>query len=262
MDILVWIIGIIIGGMSFYIAGWFTKKRIDQLKKQSVEEQAKRIIEEAKKASEALKKEKLLELRDEHLKRKTQLESDYESKRAELNRLERKVREQERSSIQNTDKLDKKSRELKTQDRELQKRLKKFESENDQLQLDRSNAAKQLEEAAGISREDALHTLRQELIERAKQDSAEMIKDIRDQARFTANREAKELIVQAIQRSAAEHSAETTVTVVSIPNDDVKGRIIGREGRNIRSFETCTGVELIIDDTPGAVTISCFDPLR
>ena len=245
-----------------FLAGWFVKEKIDKLRKSTAEEQAELILREAHKSADDLKKEKLHEIRDEHLRLKTQLENDFEKKRAELSSLERKVRDKEHILNQKIENQDRMSRDMKQRDQELKEKYKKLEIAKDQVRRNRERAEKILEEIAKVSREEALHRLREELLERAKHDAAELMKEIRDRARFQANREAKELIVQAIQRSAADHSAETTVTVVNIPNDEIKGRIIGREGRNIRAFEATTGVEVIIDDTPEAVTLSGFDPFR
>lgn len=259
---LLFLLGYLLCSVLFFLAGWYVKTRIDKIKHQSIEEQAQRILEEAEKESDDLKREKLLEVRDEHLKRKTQLETDFEKKRTELNRLDHSLRDRERALNQKVDTIDKRARELKQTDRELRDRRKTLEDREIVVESAQSEAAQKLEEIARMTREEALRSLRDELIDRAKQESAELIKEIRDRTRLRANREARELIVQAIQRSAADHSAETTVTVVNIPNDEIKGRIIGREGRNIRAFEAASGVEVIIDDTPEAVTLSGFDPFR
>jgi len=256
------VLGFILSGVVFFLVGWFIKDRIDRLRKMSAQDQAKTILEEARKSAEELKKEKLHDIREEHLRLKTQLEDDYEKKRADLNRLERQVREQERALNRKSDDLEHRAYELKKRDDELRGLSRKLESEKISIRKQQESNARKLEELAKMSRDDALRALREEIIDRAKQESVEQIKEIRDRARFQANREAKELIVQAIQRSAADHSAETTVTVVNIPNDEIKGRIIGREGRNIRAFESSTGVEVVIDDTPEAVTLSGFDPFR
>lgn len=254
--------GSLLAGLALFLLGWLLKSRVDKIKGQSIQEQADRIIDEAKQTAERLKHEKLLEVRDEHLKRKTQLESDFEKKRSELNRLEHQLRERERSLNQRVETFDKRNRELKQIERDCLEKSKKNDAKGKIATELEQQASKKLEEICRMTHEEGLRTLREELIDRAKQESAELVKEIRDRARLQANREARELIVQAIQRSAADHSAETTVTVVNIPNDEIKGRIIGREGRNIRAFESISGVEVIIDDTPEAVTLSGFDPFR
>lgn len=259
---LILIVGSVLSGVVLFLTGWYAKGRLDRLRRQSVEEQIEHMHEDAKQSTENLKHEKLLEVRDEHLKLKTQLETDFEGKRVELNRLDQQIRERERSYAQKAEVIDKKSKENRQLDRELRDRRRLLDIQQKKVQASEDEVSKRIEELARMSREDAIRLLRNELIERAKQESADLVKEIRDRARLQASREARELIVQAIQRSAADHSAETTVTVVNIPNDEIKGRIIGREGRNIRAFESCSGVEVIIDDTPEAVTLSGFDPFR
>lgn len=257
-----YILGYVLSCVVLFLIGWYLKGRIDKIKGQSIEEKADRLITEAKQTSERIKHEKLLEVKDEHLKRKTQLESDFENKRSKLNQVDHQIRERERSLNQKIDSIEKRGKGQKQIDRELSERSRKIETREVQLKELEEKTSIKLEEIAQMKREDALRALREELIDRAKQESAELVKEARDRARLMVNREARELIVQAIQRSAADHSAETTVTVVNIPNDDIKGRIIGREGRNIRAFESLSGVEVIIDDTPEAVTLSGFDPFR
>ncbi len=262
LNTLILLLGIVLSGAVLFLAGWFAKGRIDRLRLVSADEQARQLLDEAKKSSESLKQEKLQEVQNEHLRIKTQLENDFETKRAELNRLERQLREQERTTAQKSDNLDRRTKELKKLERELKEQTRRLETDQAQLQRTQEEVSKRLEQVARMNREEAVLCLREELLDHAKQECAESVKEMFDRARLQANREAKEIIVQAIQRSAADHSTETTVTAVNIPNDEIKGRIIGREGRNIRAFEAATGVEVIIDDTPEAVTLSGFDPFR
>jgi len=255
-------LGGLLSAVAIFLAGWFVKERIDKLRRASADDEAKRIIDDAQKNAENLKREKLIEVRDDHLRLKTQLENDFETKRAELVRNDRQLRERERVLAQKIDIFEKRAKELKTLDREIRERSHKLETDQTEAQTLLQAASKRIEEIAKMNREDALAALREELLEKARQETAEQVRDLRERAKLQVNREAKELIVQAIQRSAADHSAETTVTLVNITNDEIKGRIIGREGRNIRSFEAATGVEVIVDDTPEAVTLSGFDPFR
>lgn len=262
LSTLIWYIGIPLCGIALFIAGWLIKSLVDRIRGQSIEEQSKRILDKAEQDGIQQKNEKLLEVRNDFLERKTKLETDYEGKRTAINHLEKKIRDQEKSVNDKKENLNRQLKEQNKLQKELEEQKRRLAEGLNKLEKDKMTISAKLTELAGMSREEAQFALRNELIDRTKQDAAEMIKDIRDQARMQANREAKEIIVQAIQRSAAEHSAETTVTVVNITGEEIKGRIIGREGRNIRAFEKITGVELIIDDTPEAVTLSCFDPIR
>jgi len=259
---IVLLLGAFLCAVVLFLLGWFLKDRFDRFRRASAEQDAKRLIEDAQRAAENLKRERLLEVKDDHLRLKTQLENDFETKRAELNKSDRQLRERERILQQKVDIFEKRSRDLKQTDRELRDRVQKVEADHAQNESAKETAHKRIEELAHMTHEDALAALKVEILERARLETIEQVRDLRERAKMQANREAKELIVQAIQRSAADHSAETTVTVVNIPSDEIKGRIIGREGRNIRSFESITGVEVIVDDTPEAVTLSGFDPYR
>ena len=245
-----------------FVAGWFASKRIGQGKIASAEKLAEKIISEAEKSAEALKKEKLLEAKDEWLRMKQEFESETKSRRVELQNLERQLANRELNLDKRADLLNKKERDLELLSQQLKQEsaaVRKKQEELDRL-VEEQNA--RLEKVSGLSREEAKKLLMDGLVERTRQEAAQMVKEIKDQARQNANREAREIILQAIQRSAADHSVETTVSVVNLPNDEMKGRIIGREGRNIRAFEMATGIEIIVDDTPEAVILSGFDPLR
>jgi len=258
----VFIIGAILCAAALFLSGWFLKDQFDKQRRASAEKDAERIIEDAQRTAENLKRERLLEVKDDHLRLKTQLENDFETKRAELIKSDRQLRERERVLQQKVDIFEKRSKEVRQTERDLRERTQKVDIDRIEVDTAKTTIYRQLEQLAGMSHEDALAFLKNELIERARQETLEQTRDLRERAKLQSNREAKELIVQAIQRSAADHSAETTVTVVNIPSEEIKGRIIGREGRNIRSFESITGVEVIVDDTPEAVTLSGFDPFR
>lgn len=252
------LIGFIVGGGVVYVR-WVILPRKRQ---EEAIKRAEVIIEEAKKEADRIKGDKLAEAQEEKLRLLREVEAEYERKRQELYRFDRSLREKEKLLTQRTEVLERRARELKQLERELKERESHLKSEMEEVEQKRQEAEKTLQELSGLTREEALQRLRDELMERARRESQELIREMRERARLQAEQEAKEIIVQAIQRSAVEHTAETSVTVVNLPNDEIKGRIIGREGRNIRAFEEATGVDLIIDDTPGAVTLSCFDPMR
>jgi ribonuclease Y len=244
------------------IVGWTLRMISDQKRVDSANKTAERILEEAQKTAETLKKEKLLEAKDEQLRLRSKFESDMEVRRKKLEGLERKLADLELSLKQRGDELDREFKSLQSERDRLAQESKELEKRAEHLETQLQEANRQLERIARMTQEEALEQLKRNLTERAKVETAEQIKEMREQARLTANREAKEIIVQAIQRSAVEYSVETTVSVVNLPNDEIKGRIIGREGRNIRAFENITGVDIIVDDTPESVVLSGFDPFR
>ncbi len=255
-------IALLVFSSAAFAAGWLLSKRIGQAKVANAEKLAEKIIADARKEAEHLKKEKIFEAKDEYLRLKQTFENETKSKRSELQKLENKLNSKEINIDRRMDLLTKKEKELADLDSKLrsrQERIDKLKAEFEKL-VEEEN--RKLEKISGISNEEAKKILMENLIEKAKREAASLVKEIKDRARQTANREAKEIIIQAIQRTAADHSTETTVSVVNLPSDEMKGRIIGREGRNIRSFETATGVEVIVDDTPEAVVLSGFDPFR
>lgn len=226
------------------------------------ENEAKKIVEDALRDAEIKKKEALLEAKDEWYKAKVSFERELQNKKAEFQKQEKKLSERELNLDRKVDILDKKEKDYVNKEKVLQHRetgIGKREKELEQLVADQN---KQLERIAQMSAEEAKKVLMDNLIGQAKMESAALVKEIKERAEMQAEKEAKEFIIQAIYRCAAEHTVESTVSVVPLPTDEMKGRIIGREGRNIRSFETLTGVDVIVDDTPEAVILSAYDPVR
>jgi ribonucrease Y len=249
-------------GLAFFVLGWIIGRKVIRKELAASQQQADKIVADAQKEAESIFKEKMLELKDEQLHQRGSLETEIRHKQDELARMERSLKDREMYVKTRGEDLDRKTKEV---DRLLQSNTAKEKAlQQKQSNLDKMEAEAQtaLERVAGLTKEQALEELKESLLDRARVDTADLVKDMRDKARLNANKEAKEVIVAAIQRSAADHAVESTVSVVPIPNDEIKGRIIGREGRNIRAFEQATGVDIIVDDTPEAVIISAFDPLR
>ena len=221
----------------------------------NAENKAREIIDDAVKTAEAKKKESLLEIKEESIKNKNELERESKERRSELQRYEKRVLSKEEALDKRSEAIEKREASFTAKEEQLKQREKKV----DELSQQR---VQELERISGLTSEQAKEYLLKTVEEDVKHDTAKMIKEMEAQAQEEADKKAKECVVTAIQRCAADHVAETTISVVQLPNDEMKGRIIGREGRNIRTLETLTGVELIIDDTPEAVVLSGFDPIR
>lgn len=223
---------------------------------------AKTIIEEAEKEAEVLTKNKLLEVKEEFLQRKSELEKQVNSRNSKLQSAEAKLKQREMQLNQQQSDLQRKRNEADNARANYEKQLEAVEKK--ELELDKLHKAEieNLEKISGLSAEEAKERLVQSLIDEAKTSAASYINDVMDDAKLTANREAKRIIIQSIQRVATETAIENAVTVFHIESDEIKGRIIGREGRNIRALEAATGVEIIVDDTPEAIVLSAFDPVR
>ncbi|MBB2183065.1 ribonuclease Y [Lachnospiraceae bacterium MD1] len=221
----------------------------------NADEKAREIIDEALKTAETKKREALLEAKEEALKAKNEFERETKERRAELQRYEKRVLTKEETLDRKTEALEKKEARLSVKEAELDK-IKQEVEEFHEKQL------QELEKISGLTSEQAKEYLIKTVEEEVKHETALLIKEMESKAKEEADKKAKDYVVTAIQRCAADHVAETTISVVQLPNDEMKGRIIGREGRNIRTLETMTGVDLIIDDTPEAVILSAFDPIR
>ena len=221
----------------------------------TAEEKAREIIDEALKTAETKKREALLEAKEESLKTKNELDKETKERRAELQRYERRVLSKEENLDKKAENMEKREAGIVAREEALNKRSAEVETLYDK-------GMQELERISGLTTEQAKEYLLKSVEEEVKHDTARLVKDLENKAREEADKKARDYVVTAIQRCAADHVAETTVSVVQLPSDEMKGRIIGREGRNIRTLETMTGVELIIDDTPEAVVLSGFDPIR
>lgn len=237
------------------VGGYYVRKTIAESKIGVAEEQAAKTLEEAIKEGEAKKKELLLEARDEIHRNRQEAEKDIRERRRELDRLERRV-------LQKEELIEKKSENIEKKENILAEKEKSIEKNQQDLQMILSQQLKELERLSGLTSEEAKELLLYNVEQQIRQDTATMIRSIENEAKEEADKKAKNIVSLAIQRCAADVVSESTVSVVALPNDEMKGRIIGREGRNIRTFETLTGVDLIIDDTPEAVILSSFDPVR
>ena len=233
----------------------YVRKTTIEKKVGNAEEKAREIIDDALEVAERSKREALLEAKEESLKTKNELEKETKERRAELQRYERRVLSKEEA-------LDKKSEALERREQSYaakEEKLSKKAAEIDQLH---SKRVQELERISGLTSEQAKDYLLKTVEDEVKHETAVLVKELESRAKEEADKKAKEYVVTAIQKCAADHVAETTISVVQLPNDEMKGRIIGREGRNIRTLETMTGIDLIIDDTPEAVILSGFDPIR
>ncbi|MBQ7200854.1 MAG: ribonuclease Y [Eubacterium sp.] len=231
------------------------ENRLNESKIGNADEKAREIIDEALKTAENKKREALLEAKEENLKVKNDLDNEIKERRAEIQEYEKRVLSKEET-------LDKKTDALEKREKAQQQREKSFEKEKERVEELRQSHMRELEKISGLTSEQAKDYLLKQVEEDVKHETAVLIKDMERQAKEEADKKAKEYIVTAIQRCAADHVSESTISVVPLPGDEMKGRIIGREGRNIRTLENLTGVDLIIDDTPEAVILSGFDPVR
>ncbi|MGE5593838.1 MAG: ribonuclease Y [Betaproteobacteria bacterium] len=235
--------------------GYLARKTLAEAKIESAELAAKRIVEEAEKEAEAARREILLEAKEEAHRLRNDIEQEERTRRAELQRTERRL-------LQKEEGLDRKLEALERKEESIARKERELEAAKEELTRLHAEQRTELQRISGLSSEEAKALLLKDIENEIRHEAAVMIRDIEAQAKEEADRRAREIVAAAIQRCAADHVAETSVSVVSLPNDEMKGRIIGREGRNIRALETLTGIDLIIDDTPEAVILSGFDPVR
>ncbi|MCX7877723.1 MAG: Rnase Y domain-containing protein, partial [Ignavibacteria bacterium] len=252
---------VVLCAATFYL-GWVFHNKVTRSKLMSAEEQAKRIIEDGQKAALNLKKEKLLEVRDEWYRKKQEFDAEYQNKKNKLKAFEKELQSKEETLVKRIEETSKKEKKLQKLEVELNEKLAQSLEKEKHLEELINEQNLQLEKISGMTTDEAKELLMNNLIEETKVQAASRLKEIRDEMRLEAKRLSRNLIIQAIQRSAADHSVETTVSVLNIQSDELKGRIIGKEGRNVRAFEAATGVDIIVDDTPEAITISAFDPFR
>ena len=259
MTTAVWIAIIAVSAAVAVVIGFFAgvtyRKREAESKLGSAEVQAENLIEEAKRNAEARAKEMLLEAKEESIKTKNEAEKDAKERRNEIQRLEKRL-------LQKEEVLERKIDDAQKKEDQVKKKEEKLDTKQQEVDEAIANQHKELERIAGMTKDEAKQSLIASIEQEAKFESAKMVRDIELRAKTEADRKAKDILASAVQRCAVDHVAETTVSVVNLPSDEMKGRIIGREGRNIRALESLTGIDLIIDDTPEAVILSGFDPMR
>ena len=247
--------GVFIGVITGFFIGKFYRKRVAEAQIGSAEKEAAGILDKARLEAEAKAKVLLLEAKEEAIKLKNEAEKDLKDRRSDIQRLERRL-------VQKEESLDKKSDSYERKEEQLQKKIEALETARAEAAVVREKQQKELERIAGLTTEQAKELLLAAAREEVRIEAATMIRDIEAKAKLEADKKARDILAGAIQRCAMDHFAETSVSVVQLPNDEMKGRIIGREGRNIRTLESLTGIDLIIDDTPEAVILSGFDAVR
>jgi ribonuclease Y len=257
---------IIIAAAAFFILGRARGRAAERSAQAAAgataEETAKRILGDARREAETLQKSAVVAGKEESIRLREAWEAEVAKRREELDRAERRVQERESSLDRKFDILEQREKEIGRRASDIGRREKAVGEQSEELERLLAEERRRLEQLAGMSREDAKAELINRLAEEARAEAANRIREIRETARRNADREARKIVALAVQRIAAEHTSEISVSSVSLPNDEMKGRIIGREGRNIRAFELATGVDVIIDDTPDTVVVSCFDPVR
>lgn len=262
LDLLMVIIITVVTAVIAFILGWVINSKIGKNNVVIAKDKAQKLIEDAEKEAKHLKREKLLEVKDEWLKKKQEFDVEINAKKQKLQNFEKQLESREESLEKKYDVVNQKEKTNKDLEKTLLQQKEDLDRKTQELDKLIADQNIRLEKTAGLTSEEAKKMLMENMISKAKSDAAQSIKEIRDQAKNDAKKEAQRIVIQAIQRTAVDHSVESTVSVVQIQNDEMKGRIIGREGRNIRAFEAATGVDVIVDDTPEAVILSAFDQFR
>jgi ribonuclease Y len=262
MDILQILLYVLLGLAGGIVIGRFLLRKLLKNQEMGAQNKVKKILKEAEISAEILRKDKLLEAKEKFLQMKSDHEQEISNKNNVINQRENSVKQKEQSINQKLDNLNKKEQELDGVRNNLEKQIEITRSKQEEVDLLKNQHTQQMEVIAGLSAEDAKNQLIDSLREEARTQAMIQIKDIVDEAKLTASKEAKKVVIQTIQRTATESAIENTVSIFNIENDEIKGRVIGREGRNIRALEAATGIEIIVDDTPEAIILSGFDPVR
>ena len=249
------IIAFVVGAAIFFYVGMVYRKKVAESKVASAEEQAKKIVEDGKKDVERLKKEMIVQAKDEMLAQKDEFEKEAKQRKKELQEVENRINQRQ-------DLVDKRAALIEEKEMGIIKKAEELQKKEEDLALSKEREIQELSRISNMSKEEAKSNLMEKLKDDMKVEMANYIKHEQDKAKDEVEKKAKEILVNSIQKCATDHTSEATVTVVQLPSDDYKGRIIGREGRNIKTIETLTGVDLIIDDTPDVIVLSSFDPIR
>lgn len=255
MDIVINIAVFLISAVIFTFVGMYARKKIAESKMESAENEAKKILEMANIEAENKKKEEIFKAKEEIMSARKDLDQEIRERRGE-------VQSQERRLIQKEENLERKLDTMEKKEKDLERKHQEIDDKKNEIEEVLNKQMEELQKISGLTKEDAKKQLLSEMENQLTAEKANLVRNMENQVKETADKTAKEVIGYAIQKCAADHTSETTVSIVALPNDDMKGRIIGREGRNIKTLETLTGIDLIIDDTPEAVVISGFDPLR
>lgn len=254
-------VGIVSLAAGFALSKTLLKKGLVKLEEEA-KEKADELVKKAEQKNEAIKKEKILEAKEKYIKLKADFENDTNQKKQELSQLENRLKQREETLLKQIEKIDRKEEELESQEENVKAQLEIVRKKKDEVERIRLSETERLEKISGLNRDDAIEQLMDIMKKDAEAKAVSIIKDIEDEARLTATKKAKKVVIETIQRTAAESAIENCVSVFNIESDDIKGKIIGREGRNIRALEAVTGVEIIVDDTPEAIIISGHDPVR